>query len=78
MQRTKTKAVLHEPNKKLMFPPIGGELITYRPKGMDFMEYKRIQANQKKLIEQRKRGWYVQHNQHINKLHGPVKNLPVL
>ena len=77
MHKVKQQAVKQGPNKKLMFPPLGGELITFRPEGMDFQEYKRIQANQKKLIAQRKRGWFVQCEQHINKLHGPVKNLPV-
>lgn len=63
MHNVKQQVVKQEPNKKLMFPPLGGELITFRPKGMDFEEYKRIRANQKKLIAQRKRGWFV----HISK-----------
>lgn len=63
--------------QKLMFPPIGGNLITFRPEGMELKKYREIQRAQKELIKQRKRGWYVQREQHINKLHGPVKYLPV-
>ena len=75
MQSTKQEAKLHDPKNKIMFPPLGGNLITYRPEGMDQQEYRRIQRNQKKLIKQRKRGWFV----HISaRFFSPFHNDPTL